>query len=167
MFILELGPVAGAKTSQKVDTAHVHGDSDEHASTTVSDERDSFQALDDPGSPYQEISNLPSPQRRTAPPAPNGNLETPREQVSRRLTGCDGLPCELRDSVTENLSQNPNVTNSNGRIRLATESELFGRPSSNTASDILDYGVQNGLIGQEEANELLEEFSEEQSLLPT
>lgn len=160
MFILELGPVAGAKTTNKIDRTNLHNDGDDHETRTATDESDSFQVLDDPGTPYQELSNLPNPQQRVAPPAPNGNLETPREQVSRRLTGCDGLSCELRDSVTENLANNPNVTNSTGRIRLATQSELFGDAgSSNTVNDVLDYGVQNGLIGQEEAQELLEEFA--------
>jgi hypothetical protein len=160
MFILELGPVAGAKTTNKIDRTQIHSDGDDHTSTSLTDERDSFEVLDDPGTPYQELSNLPNPQRRVAPPAPNGTQETPGEQVSRRLTGCDELSCELRDSVTEHLASNPNVTNSTGRIRLATQSELFGDTgSSNTVSDILDSGVQKGLIGQEEANELLEEFA--------
>lgn len=158
MFILELGPVIGTNPTKKVDPNHVHSEGNENKGTTYTGGTDTYDTLDDPGSPYQGIVNVPR-REQVVPPAPNGNLETPREQVSRRLTGCDGLPCELKDSVTEQLSQNPNVTASNGNIRLVSSSELFGRPSSNTASDILAYGVQNGLISQEEANELLEEFA--------
>ena len=62
MFILELGPVAGAKTTNKIYRTQIHSDGDDHTSTSLTDERDSFEVLDDPGTPYQELSNLPNPQ---------------------------------------------------------------------------------------------------------